>query len=103
MFKLHQRVINRIIARPTVLCLVATMKEDPEVAFGFLVSERESQHVPAVHFLYVKEHFRNMGISKLLMQTLDWDLNRCFYTHHAGDINLFLGKFPEMKFYPYLA
>lgn len=102
-FKMHHAVIERILKRPTTVCLVATMKEDQDVAFGFLVAERAQEEAPTVHFCFVKEDFRKMGIGRLLVQALDWDLNKCFYTHSVNDINWCLSKFPGLKFYPYLA
>lgn len=102
-FTLHHAVITRILKRPEAMCLVATMKGDQDVAFGFLVAERTQVEAPTVHFCFVKMDFRRMGIAKLLLQALDWDLNKCFYTHSVNDINWCLSKFPGMKFYPYLA
>lgn len=100
-FKMHHLVIERLFHRGAIF-LVAAMREDPNVLFGYLVAEREIAECPVIHFCYVKSTFRELGIANLLVRALDWDLNKCFYSHTVSDMNWMLSKFPGMKYYPYL-
>lgn len=51
--------------------LIACNPEKPTQIFGYLVAEKpDAQQVAIVHWLYVKQHFRRMGIAKQLLQTL---------------------------------
>lgn len=98
-YQLHHPIVERLLKRSIVL--VATLKDDPNTAFGYIVAE-ELAKPPAVHFLFVKPHFQKMGIGSTLVRALNWDLNKAFYTHSVGDMNWILSKFPGLKYYPHL-
>lgn len=99
-FKMHHVALERILEKGQ--CLVAVMKEDPNIIFGYLVTERSQELCPTVHFCFVKAPFRKMGIASLLVRAIDWDLNKCFYSHVVDDMNWILSRFPKMRYYPYL-
>lgn len=96
---LHHPVVERILDKSIVL--VATKRDDPNIAFGYIVAE-ESAKPPAVHFIFVKPVFRRMGVGKILIHALNWDLNKAFYTHSVGDMTWLLSKYPGLKYYPHL-
>jgi hypothetical protein len=100
-FKMHHGIIERIL-NDTPRILVIAMREDPNIIFGYLVAKRKTELCPVIHFCFVKPAFREMGFAKLLVRALDWDFNKCFYTHVVDDMNWMLSKFPGMKYYPYL-
>lgn len=98
-YELHHPIVERLLKRS--ITLVATLREDPNIAFGYVVAE-ESAKPPAVHFLFVKPTFHRMGIGATLVRALNWDLNKAFYTHSVGDMNWIQSKFPGLKYYPHL-
>jgi hypothetical protein len=64
----HQRAtIRRALARASICCAVDP--KDTDVIWGYVVFEPVSP--PVVHFVYVKQKFRNEGIGRaLLIQAL---------------------------------
>lgn len=97
--QLHHPVIERLLTRSRVM--VATLRDDSNIAFGYVVAE-DSANPPSVHFLFVKPIFQRMGIGASLIRSLNWDLNKSFYTHSVGDMSWILSKYPGLKYYPHL-
>lgn len=65
-FEGHQKILDGLLASPQVQVIVACDGEEQDLIYGYLAYE------PGVlHFIYVKEAFRKMGIAKQLMSKLD--------------------------------
>lgn len=60
--KKQHDLITSILGRSTIL--VATPDTDPELIVGYLVYEAES----TLHWVYVKQSFRHMGIAQELLK-----------------------------------
>lgn len=65
-YKFHHAVIERILARPTCSVLIATHKDTPTIILGYMVLD--SLTSPTIHFVYVKQPFRRLGIAKALLE-----------------------------------
>ena len=89
------------------LCQTATITvcvnaADHSQIFGYIAHESiEGQ--PVVHYVYVKEPYRLLGLSKLLLQQAGVALDRPFFcTHRTQVIKHIEGKYPCI-YNPYLA
>lgn len=63
-FEHYRLVIDHILSKETTNVLVACKPDEPSVIFGYLVSEPET-----IHFCFVKESFRNLGIARSLYES----------------------------------
>lgn len=62
--KFYQRVITDIMASQNTTAWVACLKEDPDVIVGYAAF-----HLPdVVHYVYVKEAWRHLGIASYLVK-----------------------------------
>ncbi len=68
----YHKVLDKLLSKPSVLITVAALKEDPEVAVGYAVTEK-----PVFHWIFVKEPWRKMGVGSMLVNLSDYDC----YTH----------------------
>lgn len=65
-FDNHKKVIQRILGDSHVL--VAANPEDPDQVFGYIVFQASGGGVAVLHWVYVKETFRQLGIARDLFQ-----------------------------------
>jgi hypothetical protein len=61
-FKEYQKIVERILSRPTTKITVACFKEDPEVILAYAVKEGS-----ILHWAFTKPAWREMGLAKLLI------------------------------------
>lgn len=103
-YAFHHAIIERILARPTCTVLIATHKDTPTIILGYLVLE--SLEKPTIHFVYVKQPFRRLGIAKALLGHLRPKLDVPFeaiYTHKTNDGEGLLTKEAgKFSYIPYL-
>jgi len=59
-FDNYPKVIEHILGKATVTC--AVLEDDPDVILGYIVAQQT-----ALHYLFVKSAFRNLGIAKKLL------------------------------------
>lgn len=65
-YKIYQALLDRLYKRPATQTTVACFRTRPEQIFGYIVHEKHEEQ-PYVHYVYVKESFRGMGIGKALL------------------------------------
>lgn len=63
----HHLVVERILARSSVKTIVACLKGHPDVIIGYLNFETVDKEPKIVHYCFVKESFRRMGIAKAML------------------------------------
>lgn len=95
----HHNAISHLLEKPGIKALVACPKDDHETILGYLVCE--STEKPTVHFVFVKETFRNMGIARALFEAASLDPNKIQFTHWTYPVDDLINKFPDMIFNPY--
>lgn len=98
-FKGHWNVVNHLLAKPTVIVFIAHPKEDEETILGYLACELADK--PIVHFIFVKDAFRNMGIATALFEHAKIDPNNMFFTHWTIPVDDFMNKYGDMIYDPY--
>jgi hypothetical protein len=98
-FRWHHDIVERILARPGTNVAIACSAQDPEVVFGFLVYEQGEK--PTLHFAFVKEELRRMGIGRALFGHENLDPCKCFFTHWTFMMNDIFDRFPGLTYDPY--
>lgn len=99
-FMNQHKTIEILLARAN--CLLICDPNDPEIIYGYLVSE-VVEKVPVIHWLYVKHLYRGLGLAKRLMAQAGIDKNMPFcYTHNSSPAVQVAHKNPNIIFNPYL-
>lgn len=94
-FRFQRKVCTGLLERSNVK--VACHEEFPEQIFGYLIYEPMSE-ATIVHYAYVKQVYRKMGILKKLLE----DLKAPFiYTHQTKSADAVAKKFGA-HYYPQL-
>lgn len=98
----HLRLIKGVLARPGAQAILATMLDDPDTFFGFVLFEKKPHHV--IHYVYVKEAFRRFGIGRLLVDATQCDLDEAYFTHWTYDFSNARpwDHYPGLTYNPYL-
>ena len=92
-FEAHGDSIRMNLSHSKVL--VATPRDDDDIIIGYIVYEDRTPKYSIVHYVYVKGHFRKMGLAKVLY-ALATDSKPVFVTHITNKIQM-----RDMKFNPY--
>ena len=69
-FKWHHALLEAFWDRPTGYVMIACNPEDEHQIYGWAALE-QSLHGQLAHYVYVKPAFRQMGISKALLPTVE--------------------------------
>lgn len=95
----HRQVITDILSRDNVFGFVAHPKDEPGVILGYIIGEPQ-----VLHFCFVKQAFRNMGIGRALFREARFDSGAFSFTHWTFMTPSILFKFKGRlaKFNPYL-
>lgn len=59
----YSRYVQKILLKPSVIIAIACLKENPDIILGYSVTEEVSGK-NIVHFVYVKDEWRKIGIAK---------------------------------------
>lgn len=95
----HHRLIERALKRCQVSVVCGL--EDSGQIFGYSVTEKVTG-VLVVHYIYVKDSYRNMGIANTLLQHAGHDkkIFSC-YTQHTKPCDLVASRY-SLLFQPYV-
>lgn len=99
-YEMHKQIIERIINRKSTQIKIASLKEDKEIIVGYLVTETYKAPSPLLHWIYTKRTFRNMGIARHMLDTVD--LSSSPFTHFTKDMSWLMKKYPGLNYNPYL-
>lgn len=75
-FKGHEAKIKALLLVPSSKCLVCVAPDDDNQIIGWVVFDRDT-----VHYCYVKNVFRKMGVARALMAQAT---GAQFYSHHTN-------------------
>ena len=90
----YDRVIDHILIQPDTRVRIACNPSDPNVIWGYLVSQPK-----ILHYTFVKEAFRKLKIGTDLFQ----DMGECLYfTHRTQFIEPILRKYSKITYNPFL-
>jgi len=98
-FREHTKIIKYILDKKTTRCLIACLSDDPKVILGYCVFEVGES--PVIHYVYVKEAFRKMGIATRLAESTNLDWCKITYSHQTYFLTHMEQKISEMTYNPY--
>ena len=64
----YWHVLNALLKKPGVVVVIACLKEDPDTILGYAAIEPEAS---VLHWVFVKEAYRKLGVTKLLFKKED--------------------------------
>lgn len=91
----QRRLINEILKR-NAKTLVAHAPEEPDAVLGWLVLEEPA----TVHYLFVKEHFRRLGVGTALVAAVP---KKFRFTHRTFEAVPFIRRLAGALYDPYAA
>lgn len=102
----HRPIRNNILLKRDATIIVAASKEDPDVIIGWIAVQKPLQSKGMfLHYLYVKEEFRRLGIGSELVKRAIPD-EPVMFTHMTRKIsfirNMSPEKFMNFHFFPHL-
>ena len=96
-YESYRLVLDNILAKNSIV-LVACKQDEPNVIYGYMVSEDKK-----LHFTFVKEHFRELGIAKSLYnQSFGSGSDLIICTHKTNFVNGLMRDRPYLVYNPYL-
>ena len=94
----HQKLLDHILTKKETTVVVAVDENDEDLIFGFLAYEPK-----IIHFCYVKEPFRKMGIARQLIESQELKLSECQASHVTYTLlDLWTHQKVDIQFNPYL-
>lgn len=100
-FHFHHKILESLMRRPGIVFLVASLKGEANVIFGYLVAEERNAAV-IVHFSYVKPTWRRLGVFTTLIEEANIHLDESFFTHWTLSTDWLVKKYPGLTYNPYL-
>jgi len=97
----HHPIVEHLLGKSNSKIFIACPKGDADTILGYLVCEKPEDKNPIVHFIFMKEAFRGMGIGKALFKHAAIDPNKMNFTHWTLLVDDFIRKWPEMIYDPY--
>ncbi len=99
--KEHHKLLRSVVQDSRVY--IATDKAGTDMHAGFIIAQRIG-YIDVVHFLYVKERFRNEGIGQLLIDQVKHK-DKVIVTHKTKDSidsKIFEKNWEEVIYNPYM-
>lgn len=95
----HHKVIERLLKTNDVI--IACNPEDPSQIYGF-VCAGTVDGIFCLHYMYVKQSFRGLGIGKTLLNAFQHDPSTAaVYTHHTRIAEKQAAKY-NFVYHPYI-
>lgn len=99
-FKEYREVIDTILEKSNTVVAVASLENDPAIIFGYIVAEVEP--TPCIHYIFIKEDFRQLGIAKALINYLSLNTQKSLtFTHKTSYIHEIIKKYPNLIYNPF--
>jgi hypothetical protein len=90
-FENYRLIVDQILEKNTTEILIACSNDDPNVIYGYLIAE-PSENI--LHYIFVKEPFRNFKIAKSLFNQAFHDgMGVVIITHSTYSAKELTGKF----------
>src|SRR5271166_2264578 len=90
-FRMYHKYIELILSRIRTIVSLAVLSDDKDVVLGFSVTESV-----VLHYTHVHANQRKQGIAKSLCKDIE------IITHITNDGLKIWGKYPEVKFNPFI-
>jgi GNAT superfamily N-acetyltransferase len=96
----HHAILDHLSRKASFKVFVACHRDDPTQILGYLACEPDGEK-PTVHFVFVKEAFRKMGIARRLFTKAGINIDACHFTHWTLPVDEFIRRWPGMTHDPY--
>lgn len=93
-FKNYHKVIEHVLAKPTIQVLVACFTDAEDVVLGYSISEKKENQV-ILHWIFTKAAWRKMGVAK---KVCPQNITEVSHLTHLGRAL----KSKQWKFNPFL-
>ena len=97
-FTMHKKVVEELLKRSKTMMLVD--QKDPDHLFGF-ISYELNESANYLHFVYIKNAFRRLGLAKKVIFECIPNLDNPTYYTHQTYASPFLAPLLNAKYYPY--
>ncbi len=97
----QHRLIDRAFHRPGTVTVIAASSAEPHVIIGWLMAERTPK-AEILHYVYVKEPFRRLGIARTMLSAVGKGLATLQYTHTTKRWQQIMQRYPDAVFNPWL-
>lgn len=98
----HHDLVSHLLRKPSVKVFVAHPKDDIDTILGYLACEPNTDtQKPVLHFIFVKDAFREMGIARCLIKASEIDIAKSRISHWTYPVDELIKKYPEMIYDPY--
>lgn len=102
--EVYRPEIEALFLRPGFQVKVAFNVEDPTQVFGFIAFEESVSRGHVVHFVYVKNYCRRLGIATGLLRSVGLEATDPFvYTYKTPAATKLAQKWTAMRFDPLVA
>lgn len=99
-FSGHHKFLEALI--PNAEIKIACNDQDPTQIYGYICAQY-IEGILVVHYVYVKQDYRNLGIGKMLLDQFDHSMERASCYTHQTKIGEQLAIRFNMIYHPYLA
>lgn len=85
-YREQKRIIMALVNKPGMALFVASDPDDANEIFGWLCAEQRAASASptlVVHYAYVKQAFRRLGILRALLETFDVPQGGLMHTHES--------------------
>ena len=96
-FKTYEPMLKEIIANssPLIACLTA----ESDVILGYMIRQYQAE-ANCIHYCFVKESWRKLGIFKMLLKAADFQ-GKVYFSHWTAPVNSLTNKYPDFIYNPY--
>lgn len=99
----HQHKLIENIVSEGGKILVACDPEDTSVVYGWIVYSHLSRHgLPCLHYIYVKQSFRGLGMAKALVKAAKIDTSKMSVCSHITGLGKTLAEKYNFLYNPYI-
>lgn len=100
-FREYREVIDHILGSNDTKVAVASLQNDEATIFGYMVYE--SGPTPCIHYVFIKENFRELGIAKQLFKFFSTNQSiKHIYSHKTSYVADILKKYPQLTYNPFI-
>lgn len=99
-FENHHKIIEELlkICKVSIIC----SSQDESQIFGYMVSQK-IEEVNVVHYIYIKEPYRKLGLAKHVLNYNNIKLTEAFFYTHKTKLASVLDKKYKLIYNPYLS
>lgn len=96
-YDVEEPLLERLLAHPTTVCLVATHPEEDDLYYGVIIGRHgRGQQSACIDFVYTKKALRGYGVARGLYQELRKIIGPPLYASHYPHVGWQRKRWPEL-------